>query len=97
MICVKHSIITTLTTGAYVGFLRGRGPSLRLVRGVAKRLLGRFEGMLPREFFLNYATCVLEHIFINFLLEKIKNYFFYTKIMINCSHVLAIGFRSMIH
>ena len=28
MICVKHSIITTLTTGAYAGFLRGGGPTL---------------------------------------------------------------------
>ena len=29
MICVKHSIITTLTTGAYAGFLRGGGPTLK--------------------------------------------------------------------
>ena len=28
MICVKHSITTTLTTGAYAGFLRGGGPTL---------------------------------------------------------------------
>ena len=28
MICVKHSIIATLTTGAYAGFLRGGGPTL---------------------------------------------------------------------
>ena len=49
-------------------------------RCIAKRLLGRFGGMLPREIFINYATwCVLEHIFINFLLEKIKNIYFLYK------------------
>ena len=33
-----------------------------------------------------------------FTLKKSKNiHFFYTKIMINCSHVLARGSRSMIH
>ena len=40
-------------------------------RGVAMRLLGGFGGMLPRKKFLNGAIwCVLEHIFINFLLSK---------------------------
>ena len=48
--------------------------------GVAKRLLGRFGGMLPRYIFFNYATwCVLEHIFIKFLLEKIKKIIFLYK------------------
>ena len=38
-------------------------------RGVAKRLLGWFGGKPPRGNFLNRAMwCVLEHIFINFLL-----------------------------
>ena len=36
--------------------------------GVAKRLLGGFGGMLPRNFFMNGAIwCVLEHIFLIFL------------------------------
>ena len=50
-------------------------------RGVATRLLGGFGGMLPRNFFLNGAIwCVLEHIFINFLLSKsLKISFFLQK------------------
>ena len=57
------------------------------------------RGMLPRKYFLNDAIwCVLEHIFIIFLLSKsLKIFIFYTKIMINCSHVLARGSRSMVH
>ena len=40
-------------------------------RGVAMRLLGGFGGKLPRKKFLNGAIwCVLEHIFIIFLLSK---------------------------
>ena len=71
----------------------------QLLGGLAKRLLGGFGGMLPRKKFLNRAIwCVLEHIFINFLLSKsLKIFIYYTKIMINCSHVLARGSRSMIH
>ena len=66
-------------------------------RGVAMRLLGGFGGMLPRNKFLNGAIwCVLEHIFIIFLLSK-SLYRFYTKMIINCSHVLARGSRSMVH
>ena len=66
------------------------------MRDVAKRLLGGFGGMLPLINFLEW--CVLEHIFINFSLSKsLKIFIFYTKIMINCSHVLARGSRSMIH
>ena len=43
-------------------------------------------------FFLNGAIwCGLEHIFINFSLKKIKKIIFYTKIMINCSHVYFLG------
>ena len=42
--------------------------------------------------------CILKHIFIIFLLKKIlKIFIFYTKILINCSLVLAMGFRGMIH
>ena len=48
-------------------------------RGVAKCLLGGFGGMLPRNFFLNGAIrCVLEHIFINFLLSKSLKIFFFS-------------------
>ena len=67
---------------------------------VAERLLGGgFGGMLSPQKYLNGAIwCALEHIFINFLLSKSpKIFFFYTKIMINCSNVLAKGSRSMIH
>ena len=39
MICVKHSIITTLTTGAYAGFLRGRGPNLKKIFGLRVGML----------------------------------------------------------
>ena len=81
---------------AYAGFAKG-GPTFG--GGLAKRLLGGFGGMLPRKKNLNRAIwCVLEHIFINFLLSKsLKIFIYYTKIMINCSHVLARGSRSMIH
>ena len=42
-----------------------------MTRGVAMRLLGGFGGILPRKNFLNGAIwCVLEHIFIFFLLSK---------------------------
>ena len=44
----------------------------------AWRLLGGFGGMLPRENFLDGAIrCVLEHIFINFLLEKLIKIFIF--------------------
>ena len=57
-------------------------------------LLGGFGGI----FLLNGAIwCVLEHIFIFFLLSKSLKISFFTKIIINCSHVLARGTRSMIH
>ena len=68
---------------AYAGFaiyvfLGGWGIA---TRGVAMRLLGGFGGMLPRKIFLNCAIwCVLEHIFINFLLSKsLKISFFLQK------------------
>ena len=52
MICVKHSITTTLTTGAYAGFLRG-GSQLKffLDLGSACRelLLWGFGDMHPQE------------------------------------------------
>ena len=52
-----------------------------------------------REKILNSAIwCVLEHIFIIFYLKTILIILlFYTTIMINCSHVLARVFSSMIH
>ena len=74
---------------------------LLATRGVPRRLRGGFGGMLPWGNFLHGAIwCILEHIFINFLFEKILKIFsFSTKIMINCSHyVLARDrYRSMIH
>ena len=55
MICVKHSIITTLTTGAYAGFLRGGGPTLNffghrvgMSRAIAIEVWGHAP---PRNFF----------------------------------------------
>ena len=52
-----------------------------MTRGVAMRLLGGFGGMLPRNIFLNGVIwCVLEHIFIIFLLSKsVKILFFIQK------------------
>ena len=70
---------------AYAGFAKGGqlffffwGGGLATL-GVAMPLLGRFGGMLPRNFFLNGAIwCVLEHIIIIFLLSKsLKISFFY--------------------
>ena len=87
----SSNIFHSSSPWAYVGFAKGElnffGGMGKLhaakriaTRCIAKRLLRRFRGMLPREIFLNYATwCVLEHIFINFLLEKIKNIYFLYK------------------
>ena len=60
-------------------------------RGVAMRLLGGSEACFTEKKFLNGAIwCVLEHIFINSLLSKsLKIFIIYTKIMMNCSHVLG--------
>ena len=45
-----------------------------------------------------FKWCILKHIFITHLLKKIlKIFIFYRKILINCSLVLAMGFRGMIH
>ena len=44
---------------------------------IAKRLLGDSGACFPGKFFLNGSIwCVLEHIFINFLLEKFLKYSF---------------------
>ena len=60
--------------------------------GVCQAFARRVRGYAsPKKKILNGAIwCVLEHIFIIFLFSKIN-------IMINCSHVLARGSRSMIH
>ena len=54
MICVKHSIITTLTTEAYAGFLRGGGPTLKffgLRVGMLRAIAMGFGGMHLQENF----------------------------------------------
>ena len=55
MICVKHSIITTLTTGAYAGFLRGGGPTLKIFGlkvGMSRAIaMGVWEHALRKFFF----------------------------------------------
>ena len=58
-------------------------------------LVREVRGHAPPRIFLNGAIwCALEHIFIIFSLKSNSiNLFFYTKIMINCSHVLASRFR----
>ena len=69
---------------AYAGFAKGGqlfffwGGGL-VTLFAAMRLLGGFGGMLPRKKFLNGVIwCVLEHIFIIFLLSKsLKISFFY--------------------
>ena len=57
------------------------------------------RGMLPPKKIFNGAIwCVLEYIFIIFFyFQKVLKYHFNTKIIINCSHVLARGSRSMVH
>ena len=86
----------------YAGFAKGGqlffwGGAKTATRGVVMRLLGGFGDMLPRKIFLNGAIwCVLEHIFIKFLLSKSLKIFI-QKIIINCSHVLAKESRSMVH
>ena len=60
---------------AYAGFAKGGnyylGGGRVATHGIATRLLGGFGGMLPRKNFFNGAIwCVLEHIFIIFLLSK---------------------------
>ena len=71
---------------AYAGFAKGGGQLFFFwggglaTRGVAMRLLGGFGGMLPRNKFLNGAIwCVLEHIFIIFLLSKSLKILFLNK------------------
>ena len=90
---------------AYAGFAKGGqifyffwGGGLA-TRGVAMRLLGGFGGMLPEKKNLNCAIwCVLEHIFINLLLSKSLKISFFTKIIINCGHVLEDpGVWSTVH
>ena len=91
---------------AYAGFAKGGqllyfffGGGGFATCGVAKRLLGGSGACFPKIVLGNGAIwCVLEHISINFLLSKsLKISFFFTKIIINCSHVLARGSRSMVH
>ena len=54
--------------------------------GVAMRLLGGFGGMLPRKKFLNGAIwCLFGAYFHNFVTFKKSE-----KVIINCSHVLAM-------
>ena len=62
---------------AYAGF--GKGGQV-FFGGVAMRLLGGFGGMLPRKKILNGAIwCVLEHIFIIFLVSKSLKISIFTK------------------
>ena len=63
-------------------------------RGVAMRLLEKmFEWCNLVQFGALYGAYF--HNFFTF--KKSKNIIFYTKIFINCSHVLARGSRSMVH
>ena len=65
---VVHGRMQDLPRGAK-NFFFGGGLA---TRGVAMRLLGEFVGMLPRKKICNGAIwCVLEHIFIIFLLSKV--------------------------
>ena len=68
MICVKHSIITI---GAYAGFLRGGGPTLKcfgLRVGMSRAIaMGVWRHAPTRKFFKNGAiSCVLRAIFNHF-------------------------------
>ena len=57
-----------------------------------------FGGMLPRNFF-EWCNPVRFGAYFHkfFTFKKSKNIIFFTKIIINCSHVLARGSRSMVH
>ena len=87
---------------AYAGFAKGGqlfffGRGLA-TRGIATRLLGGLWACFPEKKFLNGAIwCVLKHMVINFLLSKSLKISFFSKIIVNCSHVLARGSRSMVH
>ena len=65
---VVHGRMQDLPRGANYFCLGG---GWLATRGVAIRLIGGFGGMFPRKFIWNGAIwCVLEHIFIIFLLSK---------------------------
>ena len=72
-----HGRMQDLPRGANYFFFFGGGGFATL--GVAMRLLWRFGGMLPRKKILNGTIwCVLEHIFLIFILSKsLKISFFY--------------------
>ena len=70
-------ILDCMLTGAYAGFLRGGGPTLKFL-GVwiymprsCELLLGGLGGMLPKKIFKNGAiSCVLRAIFKDFHSKK---------------------------
>ena len=66
---------STCSSWAHAGFAKGGqlffwGGGGLATRGVAMRLLGGFGSMLSKNFLNGAIWCVLEHIFINFLLSK---------------------------
>ena len=70
------------------------------MRGVAKHLLGGFRGMLLRDNIFKWCNLIRFGAYFHkfFTLKKSKNiYFVYKNNDKLYSHVLARGFRSMIH
>ena len=85
---------------AYAGFAKGGGQLFFFGGGgYATRLLGGFGGMLPRKIFFEWCNLVRFGAYFHkfFTFKKSKNIIFFTKIIINYSHVLARGSRSMVH
>ena len=90
---------------AYAGFAKGAnyiffgGGGVLATRGVAKRLLGGSGACFPKFFGGDLCNLVRFGAYFHkfFTYEKSKNIIFFTKIIINCSHVLARGSRSMVH
>ena len=89
---------------AYAGFAKGgqlffMGGGGLATRGVTKRLLGGSGACFPKIFWGEWCNLVRFGAYFHkcFTFKKSKNIFFFTKIIINCSHVLARGSRSMVH
>ena len=68
-------------------------------RGVAKRLLGGSGACFPKNILGEWSNLVRFGAYFHkfFTYKKSKNIIFFTKKIINCSHVLARGSRSMVH
>ena len=93
---VVHGRMQDLSTGTNYFFFLGGGAcdawrSHAFARGV--------RGHASPEIFWEWSNLVRSGAYFHkfFTFKKSKNIIFYTKIVINCSHILARGSRSMVH